>query len=87
MEYVGRRRGPAPGSGEINKKRLSLITQLIGFLADVAQDWADEARTVYCELEGFDASQARKQDSRVFEKVCYRESFPVKILHSKIETN
>ena len=66
MEYVGRRRSPAPGSGEINKKDYHSLSRLRGSLADVAQDRADEARTVYCEPEGLDASHAGKQESGKF---------------------
>ena len=54
-----------PGPGEINKKDYHSLTQLSGFLADVTQElggWSSSA--VKCELEGLDASNARKQKSR-----------------------
>ena len=88
MEYVGRRRGPAPGSGEINKKDYHSLSQLSGVFSGCDPGMG---RMVLAQLNvnlrvWMHLMPGNKNRGH-FMKVCSRESFLVKILHSKIETN
>ena len=60
------------------KKIITHYHNYLGFLADVTQEWADGAGAVKCELEGLDASNARKQESRALHESLFQRKFPCK---------